>query len=100
MANDGVIAVTFEHMRNAADSVRSTAAEIDNQLSDLQRTLSPVVAGWTGRAAEGFQYQHQLWIQAATDLHSVLAQVATMLAESHDTYQDTETAVHQKWTGA
>jgi early secretory antigenic target protein ESAT-6 len=99
MSGDGQIAVTFEHMRNAAESTRCTATKIDDELSDLQRTLDPIVAEWTGGAAESFQYQHRLWIQAATDLHSTLTQIAVVLAGAHDAYRGTESAVVQKWSG-
>ena len=92
------IAVTFEHMQTAADSARGTATYIDDQLSDLMKVLSPIVATWTGTAAQYFQYQHKLWVQAATDLQSVLSQIATVLAESHDGYQGTENAIEEKWS--
>ncbi|HEV2641024.1 MAG TPA: WXG100 family type VII secretion target [Actinocrinis sp.] len=93
------IAVTFEHMQTAADSARSTATYIDDQLSDLIKVVNPIVATWSGTAAEYFQYQHQLWVQAATDLHSVLSQIAVVLANSHDDYYGTESAIEQKWSG-
>ena len=92
------IAVTFEHMQIAADSARSTATYIDDQLSDLMKIISPVVATWDGTAAQYFQYQHQLWVQAATDLHSILSQIATVLANSHEDYFGTETAIEDKWS--
>ena len=91
------IAVTFEHMQTAADSARTTATFIDDQLSDLMKIISPVVASWDGSAAEYFQYQHQLWMQAATDLHSILSQIATVLAGSHEDYYGTESAIEEKW---
>ena len=92
------IAVTFEHMQTAADSARTTATYIDDQLSDLMKVLNPIVASWTGTAAQYFQYQHQLWMQAATDLHSILTRIATVLADSHDDYHGTEGAIERKWT--
>ena len=92
------IAVTFEHMQTAADSARTTATFIDDQLSDLMKIISPVVATWDGAAAQYFQYQHQLWMQAATDLHSILSQIATVLAGSHEDYYGTENAIEEKWS--
>jgi 6 kDa early secretory antigenic target len=92
------IAVTFEHMQTAADSARTTATYIDDQLSDLMKILNPIVATWSGTAAQYFQYQHQLWVQAATDLHSILTQIASVLANSHDDYRGTESAIEEKWS--
>jgi early secretory antigenic target protein ESAT-6 len=96
---NGEINVHFEHIEDAALRVRGTSQAIDTLLDDLQKTVAPLVAGWTGEAAAGYQYQHHKWLTAAQDLHRVLNSIAQVLENSHSSYTQAESDVNALWTG-
>ena len=96
-AVDGAVWVTFAAIEDAAAQSGTTNRTIQTLLDDLYRLLQPVFSSWTGEAAEGFQYQHRLWMQAADDLNTVLSNISTLLLESHDTYSSAEATVSQMW---
>jgi WXG100 family type VII secretion target len=95
---DGSVLVTFSVIEEAAAESGTTNRVIQTLLDDLYRRLQPMVATWTGEAAEGFQYQHRLWAQAAEDLNTVLSNISTLLLDTHDSYNAAETTVANLWT--
>ena len=97
MAANGEISVRFADIEEAAATVRRTAANVDILLSDLRIMLRPITAEWTGGASSNYQYQQRAWDQAAQDLHSVMLQIASALENSHASYTETETSLHQLW---
>lgn len=94
---DGAVEVTFATIEDAARQAGSTNRAVQTLLEDLYRQLQPIFTEWSGAAAEGFQYQHNAWVSAADDLNTVLRNIATLLLESHDTYQQAEASVHSIW---
>ena len=98
MAASGEISVRFADIEDAAAAVRRTAANVDMLLGDLAAMLRPITAAWTGVAADGFQYQQRMWNSAAEDLHAVLMQVAAALDNSHQSYSEADSSLHQLWS--
>ena len=96
---DGAVLVTFAAIEDAAARSGTTNRTIQTLLDDLYRRLQPMAATWTGEAAEGFQYQHRLWAQAAEDLGTVLGNISTLLLDTHDSYNAAESAVASLWLG-
>jgi WXG100 family type VII secretion target len=96
--DDGAMLVTFSVIEEAAAESRTTNRVVQTLLDDLYRRLQPMVATWTGEAAEGFQYQHRQWAQAAEDLNNVLNNISTLLLDTHDSYNAAEAAVANLWT--
>lgn len=94
----GTVHVSFGDMQDAADSVGAASRAVQFELDDLYRMLAPIVALWTGDAAESFQYQHQAWVQAAEDLNSVLAHIAALLQNSHSAYTQAESDASVLWS--
>jgi early secretory antigenic target protein ESAT-6 len=94
---DGAVQVTFATIQAAADQTGFTNRSIQTLLADLYSQLQPIIATWSGAAAEGFQYQHQQWVSAAQDLNNVLHNIAVILLESHDSYGQAESAVQDLW---
>jgi WXG100 family type VII secretion target len=97
MVVDGEVQVTFAEIEDAAALSGTTNRVIQTLLEDLYRRIQPIVGVWTGSAAEGFQYQHSLWTQAADDLNDVLGHISALLYDSHDSYTSAESAVTQLW---
>jgi len=100
VAASGEISVRFADIEDAAAAVRRTAANIDMLLGDLTAMLRPITAEWTGAAAESYQYQQHVWGSAAEDLHAVLLQVASVLDNSHQSYSEADSSLHQLWSDA
>jgi WXG100 family type VII secretion target len=94
---DGAVQVTFAEIQDAAALAGSTNKTVQTMLDDLYRQVAPLTASWVGSAAEGFQYQHQQWVNAADDLNTVLRNIATLLLETHDTYSQAESEVTAIW---
>jgi early secretory antigenic target protein ESAT-6 len=94
---DGEIAVAFDVIEDAAAGVRNVAANIYEQLDDLTRAVAPIVAEWTGEAAEQYQYQHKRWMQASTDLHLLLLRAAAQLDNANESFAATEESVRRLW---
>lgn len=94
---DGAVLVTFAAIEEAAAQAGRTNRVIQALLDDLYRMLTPMVATWSGQAAEGFGYQHRLWSQAAEDLNTVLSHISALLLDTHDTYGSAESSVTDLW---
>jgi WXG100 family type VII secretion target len=97
VAASGEISVRFADVEEAAAAVRRTAANVDMLLSDLRSMLRPIAAEWTGAASGNYQYQQHIWDLAAQDLHAVMLQIAAALENSHASYTEAETSLHQLW---
>ena len=94
----GQVMVTFETIAQASQNVQRTYASLQQKLDDLHSFLAPMVAEWTGSAAEQYGQQQQKWTQAQTDLGNVLQTIGRVLEETHSGYQQTEQANTQSWT--
>jgi len=93
----GQVMVNFETIAQASQNVQRTYANLQQKLDDLHSFLAPMVAEWTGAAAEQYAQKQQQWTQAQTDLSQVLQTIGRVLEESHGGYQDTEKANTQAW---
>ena len=91
------IKVSFGALEAARADVSGTAARISGQLSDLQRFLAPLVAGWEGQAATEYQARQRQWDTAAADLAGVLAQIAVALGVANDSYRQVEQVNAARW---
>lgn len=94
----GTIKVTFGELANAQQSVAATSQRITAQLEDLKRFLAPMVATWTGAAAEEYQVRQRQWDTSAADLTAVLARIGVAVGQANDGYQQVEAANARRWT--
>jgi 6 kDa early secretory antigenic target len=92
------IKVTFGELANAQQHVASTSQRMTAQLEDLKRFLAPMVATWSGQAAEEYGARQRQWDTAAADLTAVLAQIGVAVGHAHDGYQQVEAANARRWT--
>lgn len=93
----GTIKVTFGELANAQRCVASTSQQMTAQLEDLRRFLAPMVATWTGAAAEDYQARQRQWDTAAADLTAVLTQIGVAVGHANDGYQQVEAANARRW---
>jgi 6 kDa early secretory antigenic target len=92
------IAVNFDQLQSTQERVAATASAIEQRLADLRRSLQPVVATWTGEAAETYQAKQVQWNTAAADLNAVLGSIAGALSEVAESYRSTESGNRNRWT--
>ena len=97
MSTPGHILVNFSTVSNAAEEVRSTASRVQAQLDDLKAGVSRIAQSWEGKAQEGYQARQAEWDSSATDLHSVLTQIAGALDNAAQNYQATENKNASIW---
>lgn len=95
----GEMLFTFGAVQQAQSDVHNTANRLNQQLEDLKQFLRPLVASWTGSAAEAYQVQQRNWDQAAADLQQVLSQIATALQSTHDQSHEMEKKIHDSFGG-
>jgi early secretory antigenic target protein ESAT-6 len=91
------IKVTFGEMAAAQQNVASTAQRMNAQLEDLRRSLAPMVATWTGQAAEDYQVKQRQWDTSAADLNHVLTQIGVALGHANEGYQQVEQSNASRW---
>lgn len=84
------IRVSFGELAAGQQAVATTAGRIQTELDDLRRYLAPLVAGWSGAAADGYRAQQQEIEAAWADLTQVLARVGVLLGRANENYQLTE----------
>ena len=84
------IRVTFGEIAAGQQSITGTSQHIAAQLDDLKSFLSPLVAEWTGEAAQNYQAQQHEVDTAWRDLNQVLAQIGVLLGQANENYQATE----------
>ena len=93
----GQVMVTFATIAEASQNVQRTYQSLQQKLDDLHSFLAPMVADWTGEAAQQYQAKQQQWTQAQTDLGNVLQTIGRVLEETHSSYQQTEQANASAW---
>lgn len=92
------IKVSFGELGNAQQCVASTSQRMTAQLAELKGFLAPMVAGWSGQAAEDYQLRQRQWDSAAADLTAVLAQIGVAVGHANEGYQQVESANARRWT--
>ncbi len=93
----GPIKVTFSALTEAQTSVTTTAGRMTAQLEELKRFLAPMVATWSGQAAEEYGIKQRQWDTAAADMAVVLAQIGRALGAANDSYYQVEQANAGRW---
>jgi WXG100 family type VII secretion target len=92
------IKVTFGELASAQQNVARTSQQMTAQLEDLKRFLAPMVATWSGAAADDYNLKQRQWDTAAADLTAVLSQIGVAVGHANDGYQQVEAANARRWT--
>jgi len=93
----GQIRVSFPALEETATYLDAKAREANQLLADLRSMLQPLVATWTGAAAENYNHKQHLWDTAAADLNGVLGQISTALHTANANYIEAESANTRRW---
>ena len=93
----GQIKVSFPDLEATADFIDAKSKEANQLLADLKSMLQPLVATWTGAAAENYNHKQHLWDTASADLNNVLFQISTALHTANANYIEAENANTRRW---
>jgi len=93
----GQIRVSFPDLEATASYIDGKSREANQLLADLRSMLQPLVATWTGGAAENYNHKQHLWDTAAADLNNVLGQISTALHTANANYIEAETTNKNRW---
>jgi WXG100 family type VII secretion target len=95
------IKVTSAELRSVSGSLQNGAGTVNEQLAAMKRQVDTLVsANWTGAASASFNDMYQQWNQAAGQLSEALQGISTMLAQSAQTYEETEAALESSFRRA
>jgi WXG100 family type VII secretion target len=84
------IKVDYGTLMQAFADMTAAAQKIQQRLGQLEDDLSPLVATWTGEAAELYKADQRQWHNAATDLRATLARLGVSVSDSHDVFKKAE----------
>jgi len=93
----GQIRVSFPALEETATYIDTKSQEANQLLADLKSMLQPLVATWTGAAAENYNHKQYQWDTAAADLNNVLGQISIALHTANANYIEAETANRNRW---
>jgi 6 kDa early secretory antigenic target len=96
---EGQVVVNAQVLDEGASDTEALAGQIEQQLSDLQGYLAPLVASWTGEASSDYQALQQRWNTTAGDLHAVLREIAGALRTAAQAYVAGEHRNASMWQG-
>jgi early secretory antigenic target protein ESAT-6 len=91
------IRVSFGDLEATASYIDTKAEEANQLLADLKSLLQPLVATWTGAAAENYNHKQHQWDTAQADINNVLGQISTALHTANADYIDAESANTRRW---
>jgi len=89
--------VNFGGLATAAADIQSGASHIESRLNDMDSSLQPLRANWSGEAATSYEAARAKWTAAITDMKALLAEIGRAVATSNDDYQATERANAARW---
>jgi len=89
--------VNFGALSTAAADIQSGANGLEQTLANMDRSLQPLRANWTGSASDAYDQAKAKWTAALTDMKALLAQVGQAVDVSGQDYQATERANAARW---
>ena len=93
----GEIKVSFADLEATGTYIDVKSQEANQLLADLKAMLQPLVATWSGAAAENYNFKQHQWDTAAADLNNVLHQISSALHTANANYIEAESANTNRW---
>jgi early secretory antigenic target protein ESAT-6 len=95
--SDGIIKVTFAEIQQASQDVTNAANTVGGHLDTLKGKIAPIVADWTGEAAEAYQNAQRNWDSAAKDFQETLQAIGIAVRQAADGYVGAEGSAKKLW---
>lgn len=93
----GNLKVNFGGLQAASTDIASGATQLEQILADMDRSLQPLRANWTGSAAESYEASKIKWTQAISDMKALLTDIGRAVGTSGEDYQATDRSNAQRW---
>lgn len=93
----GDLKVDFAALQQAASDIKAGANQIQSELDNMDSSLQPLRADWTGSASDAYGQAKQQWTSAITDMQQLLDSIGQAVTSSHDDYNSTERANTARW---
>ncbi|MCW4352525.1 WXG100 family type VII secretion target [Hoyosella sp. YIM 151337] len=94
-----MIKYNFGQIDTLRADIAASTAQMNAALADLRSYLGPLVADWTGGAAEAYQVQQRRWDDAAQGLNQVLDAIGRAVGAGNDQMAAAERAAMNQWAG-
>ncbi|NJC72025.1 WXG100 family type VII secretion target [Planosporangium thailandense] len=98
MSDDSYMA-NIDGMVTAADDLKATAAQIQQDLQHLEQRIRDLRGTWDGGAAESYAACQAKWDAAAAEMKSFLDAASNSLHEAANIYHATDASVSAGWGG-
>lgn len=89
--------VNFGALSTAAADIQSGARGLEQTLANMDRSLQPLRANWTGSASDAYDQAKVKWTAALNDMKVLLGQVGQAVDVSGQDYQSAERANVSRW---
>ncbi|HEY0218076.1 MAG TPA: WXG100 family type VII secretion target [Cellulomonas sp.] len=89
--------VNFGGLSAAAADIQAGANNVESRLAELERSLQPLRANWSGEASTAYEAARAKWEAALTDMKALLADIGRSVATSGEDYQSTERTNAARW---
>lgn len=89
--------VNFSALSTASADITSGAGQIEARLAEMDRSLQPLRASWTGEASASYEASKAKWTAAITDMKALLADIGRAVDSSGQDYQATERSNAARW---
>ena len=89
--------VNFSALSLAAADIGSGASKLEQTLANMDQSLQPLRANWTGEASASYEASKAKWTAAITDMKALLADIGKAVDTSGQDYQATEKGNAARW---
>lgn len=89
--------VNFSALSTAAADITAGASQIEAKLAEMDRSLQPLRANWSGEASSAYEASKAKWTAAITDMKALLADIGRAVDTSGQDYQATERSNAARW---
>ena len=89
--------VNFGGLATAAADIQAGARQIEARLADMDSSLQPLRANWSGEAASSYEASRAKWTAAIEDMKALLADVGRAVSTSGVDYLSTEKSNASRW---
>jgi 6 kDa early secretory antigenic target len=94
----GNIRVQYAGMDAASADIGTSAAALRGHVERMESALRPLVATWTGEAAQFYQERQREWDAAMVELNDVLARAGAAVRTARENYAEVERRNTRAWS--
>ncbi len=89
--------VNFSALSTAAADISTGANQLEAKLADMDRSLQPLRANWSGEASSSYEAAKAKWTSAISDMKLLLADIGKAVDTSGQEYNSTEKNNAARW---